>query len=158
MSSLMPEWPESPMIPDNVRCFRSSMAFEISGRLRERVPASEQQWGTGVTRYPQVLEQGLGLTVQGIMAGPVIETGFAGVDFYAGFQHKAADIVNAAAENLLHVHLVQGLPAGAAAHHAGVKGKISQHFPDLAEDNGVLQHLPALGSGLGIHLGRISAA
>ena len=64
------------------------------------------------------------------MAESVIEEGFFGVDLYVGVQHKTADIVNAVVESILHVHLLQDLPAGAAAHHVDVKYQISQQLTE----------------------------
>lgn len=114
--------------------------------------------GNGDDMVSKCCQDVLSPTIQGIMAGPMIEAGYGPIDGKSGLLDESADILNPASENFLDVHPVQGFPTGAATDDTGIEMEIPQHLLNLAEDDRILKDLSVLDIGSGIYLSRISTA
>ena len=75
------------------------------------------------------------VTVQGVMAGGVVEAVIAPLHLQATFQDKTTDIGDLTTQDIRGSELFQRFVAGTATHHAGIKIDIADHLTDLAEDD-----------------------
>ncbi|VTR68716.1 hypothetical protein DESC_720094 [Desulfosarcina cetonica] len=109
-------------------------------------------------RMPQAGQKGFRATIQGVMAGGMVELAGTDIRRQTVFNGQSADVGQRAAEKGCRLHAGQGLATGAAAHRHGGECQMAEAFADLAEDHRGTHGLAPVHVGLGVDLGRKSAA